>query len=77
MKWKLCAGLLAIVGMTVNGAECWAWDATGHEYVSGIAIEKLPDVVPAFMRTTEAAADGRRQGMRAGSLQRRQQDVRR
>jgi hypothetical protein len=62
MKWKLCAGLLAIVGMTVNGAECWTWGATGHEHVSGIAIEKLPDVVPAFMRTTEAAADILRRG---------------
>jgi hypothetical protein len=48
--------------MTVNGAECWVWGATGHEYVSGIAIEQLPDVVPAFMRTTEAAADILRRG---------------
>jgi len=42
---------------------CWpvgqalAWGATGHEFVSGIAIEKLPDSIPAFVRTPEAAAE--------------------
>jgi len=36
---------------------CWAWGATGHEWVSGIAIEKLPDTVPAFIRTPKAAAE--------------------
>ena len=35
----------------------WAWGATGHEWVSGIAVEKLPDDVPDFVRTSEAAAD--------------------
>lgn len=34
-----------------------AWGATGHEWVSGIAIEKLPDDIPAFVRTPEAAAE--------------------
>ena len=33
--------------MTNN--RCWAWDATGHEWVSGIAIENLPDSVPGFV----------------------------
>jgi hypothetical protein len=36
---------------------CFAWGATGHEWVSGIAIEKLPDTLPAFLRTPEAAAE--------------------
>src|SRR5258708_8836338 len=36
---------------------CWAWGAIGHEYISGIAIEQLPDSVPAFVRTPEAAAE--------------------
>jgi hypothetical protein len=36
---------------------CWAWGATGHEWISGIAIEKLPDSVPAFVRTPEAGAE--------------------
>src|SRR5262249_10998904 len=35
--------------------DCWAWGATGHEWISGIAIDNLPDNVPAFMRTPEAA----------------------
>jgi hypothetical protein len=37
--------------------DCWAWGATGHEWISGIAIEKLHDSVPAFVRTPEAAAE--------------------
>jgi hypothetical protein len=37
--------------------DCWAWGATGHEWVSGIAIEKLPDSIPAFVRRPEAAAE--------------------
>ena len=46
-------GLLA----TTHVAEALAWGATGHEWVSGIAVEKLPDSVPAFVRTPEAAAE--------------------
>jgi hypothetical protein len=34
-----------------------AWGPTGQEWVSGIAIEKLPDAVPGFVRTPEAAAE--------------------
>jgi hypothetical protein len=34
-----------------------AWGATGHEWISGIAIEKLPDNVPAFVRAPEAAGE--------------------
>jgi len=33
-----------------------AWGATGHEYVSGLAAEALPDELPAFVRTPAAAA---------------------
>jgi hypothetical protein len=35
----------------------WAWGATGHEWISGIAVEKLPDEIPGFVRTPEAAAE--------------------
>jgi len=28
--------------------QCWAWGATGHEWISGIAIEKLSNNVPAL-----------------------------
>ena len=37
--------------------ESWAWGATGHEWISGIAIEQLPEILPAFVRTVEAAAE--------------------
>jgi hypothetical protein len=48
------AGLSFALGGSANG--CWAWDVTGHEWISGIAIETLPDIVPTFVRTPEAAA---------------------
>lgn len=37
--------------------EAFGWGATGYEWVSGIAIEKLPDDVPAFVRTADARAE--------------------
>ncbi len=45
------------VGLAAGPAPCWAWGATGHEWISGIAIEKLPESVPAFVRTQSAIAD--------------------
>ncbi|MEK7992644.1 MAG: S1/P1 Nuclease [Planctomycetota bacterium] len=47
--------LVGILAGTTHRA--WAWGATGHEWVSGIAIEKLPDDIPAFVRTPEAIGD--------------------
>jgi hypothetical protein len=51
---------IALVSMTLVASVptcCWAWGATGHEWISGIAIEKLPDSVPAFVRAPDAAAE--------------------
>ena len=39
-------GVLMITAV-IGAKDCWAWGATGHEWISGIAIEKLPDSVPA------------------------------
>jgi hypothetical protein len=47
---------LLILLMTWS-AEALAWGATGHEWISGIAIEALPHDVPPFLRTPEAVAD--------------------
>lgn len=52
--WLLPATL---AGALSPGSGAWAWGATGHEWVSGIAVEKLPDTVPVFIRTPEAAAE--------------------
>jgi hypothetical protein len=43
--------VLAVLAVLASAKDCWAWGATGHEWVSGIAIEKLPDSVPEFART--------------------------
>lgn len=48
---------VAFVLACLPEARAFAWGATGHEWVSGIAIEKLPDTLPAFIRTPEAAAE--------------------
>ena len=44
-------GLAALALATGASREGWAWGGTGHEWVSGIAIEKLPDSLPDFVRT--------------------------
>src|SRR5258707_10832772 len=49
--------LFAYLAVVAGAKEGWAWGATGHEWVSGIAIEKLPDDVPGFVRAPEAAAE--------------------
>src|SRR5258707_14479028 len=57
MKQKLYAVLLVVFGATAPGANVFAWGATGHDWVSGIAIEKLPESVPEFVRMPEAVAE--------------------
>ncbi len=57
MKRRLYAILLAIIATGAVAKDCWPWGATGHEWVSGIAIEKLTDSLPEFIRTPEVAAE--------------------
>lgn len=52
--WRVASLLLALF---YPAERCWAWGATGHEWVSGIAIEKLPDTIPEFVRVPTAAAE--------------------
>lgn len=56
---KLQSTLTAVLWALVAGAPlpCLAWGASGHEWVSGIAIEKLPETVPAFLRSPSAASE--------------------
>jgi hypothetical protein len=56
MNFKAALAGLAL-GAATRATDCWAWGATEHEWISGIAIEKLPDSMPAFVRTPEAAAE--------------------
>lgn len=46
--------LMVALLLPTNG---WAWGATGHEWISGIAIEQLPEEIPAFVRAPEAVAE--------------------
>lgn len=57
IECKLKAALIGLLFSLVSAGNCWAWGATGHEWISGIAIEKLPESVPGFVRTPEAAAE--------------------
>src|SRR5262249_25018259 len=56
MNLKAALAIPALL-VGVASSDCWAWGATVHEWISGIAIEKLPDTVPAFVRTPEVAAE--------------------
>jgi hypothetical protein len=52
------AAVLASAAIILSPAKmALAWGATGHEFVSGIAAELLPDEIPAFVRTPQATAD--------------------
>lgn len=56
MKRRLRALGLALA-LWAPASDSWAGRATGHEWISGIAIEKLPESVPEFIRTPEAIAE--------------------
>lgn len=47
--------VLAVTCLAATAA--LTWDATGHEWVSGIAAEKLPDSLPSFIRSPEVIAE--------------------
>lgn len=49
--------LLAALALLSPASPAFAWGATGHEFVSGIAAEVLPPEIPAFVRTPAAVAD--------------------
>jgi hypothetical protein len=42
--------VLLVVAATWPGQQALGWGATGHEWAMGIAIEKLPDDIPAIVR---------------------------
>jgi hypothetical protein len=52
---KLCAAIAAAAVILAANRDGRAWETTGHAWISFIAIEKLPDTVPAFVRTPQAA----------------------
>lgn len=55
---RLAAALLSTAALALPTAPAaLAWGATGHEIVSGLAAEALPDELPAFLRTPAAIAD--------------------
>lgn len=57
MMPRICAATALFISATAIQQPCWAWGASGHEWVSGTAIEALPESVPAFVRTKEAVAE--------------------
>lgn len=54
---KIVAGMVALAAGAGCAQEALAWGATGHEWISGIAAEQLPDEIPAFLRTPQAIAE--------------------
>ncbi|MFN3814917.1 S1/P1 Nuclease [Brevundimonas sp.] len=56
MKRTLVA-LAAVALIAAPAADVGAWGATGHRLIAVAAMRALPDEVPAFLRTTEAATE--------------------
>ena len=50
--WLVLAGMSALS----PSSPAYAWGATGHEFISGIAAELFPEEIPEFLRTPEAVA---------------------
>ena len=45
----------ATAATLLSANQVWAWGATGHREIGELAIQALPDELPAFLRTPEAA----------------------
>src|SRR5262245_20120397 len=64
--------LFGALAAASSGGPAHAWGASGHEFISGIAAELLPEEIPEFLRTPDAvdtiAAFGREpdRGKRTG-----------
>lgn len=56
MKRTLIA-LAAVAIIAAPAADVGAWGATGHRLIAVAAMRGLPDELPAFLRTTEAATE--------------------
>src|SRR5262249_18961573 len=52
---KFVSGLTGVC-MLLASCHAWSWGHTGHVEISRIAIEKLPDEIPFFVRNDLAAA---------------------
>ncbi len=50
-------GMAAALALLAPARAALAWGATGHEYVSGLAAELLPQEIPEFVRTPRAVGD--------------------
>lgn len=57
MRREVALFVTALVIASMPARLVWAWGATGHEFVSGLAAEALPEELPAFLRMPSAAAD--------------------
>ncbi len=49
--WRAALSMLLFLGSTGTTP---AWTSYGHRWISGIAVEKLPDSIPAFVRSRDA-----------------------
>lgn len=43
-----------LLAMAACAGNAFAWGASGHEWVSGLAVENLPQEIPSFLRTRRA-----------------------
>ena len=67
---------MALIAALGWSTEALAWGASGHEWATGIAIQALPEDIPAFVRDTAVLPELAADGPRAGPLQGRGRDPR-
>jgi hypothetical protein len=50
----LCAAAVAAVSLTTAVGVAWAWGSSGHRYIGRVAMQALPEELPAFLRSPQA-----------------------
>ncbi|HEV8026365.1 MAG TPA: hypothetical protein VGP50_02985 [Stellaceae bacterium] len=51
---RVWIALACAVALHAAPSPAWAWGATGHRLISRLAVETLPEEVPAFLRSADA-----------------------
>jgi hypothetical protein len=52
---RVLVALAGVAALQAASAPAFAWGATGHRMISRVAIESLPEEVPTFLRSADAA----------------------
>jgi hypothetical protein len=68
MRTFVCVIIASLIALCTSPLPAGAWGSDGHHLINGVAARALPDSVPAFVRTADAAVEIETLGAEADRL---------